>query len=244
MVLEIEKFTQDIIQKIQEQENSKRRELDMDYSPLPGGYTGYGLRTPVVREISKEFYKQLKSSGVTEIDDLLNYCNFFLTKRITELRHMAFDWSYKLKRHFEPRHFDVFESWLKNYVTGWGSTDHLCIQSLGYLLHMYPELVERVKKWTSSNNLWVKRASAVSLIYGLRRGVFLKDAFEIADDLLHDQEMYVQKGYGWMLKEASKLYRAEVFNYVIKHKDTMPRLSLRYAIEKMPEEMRKEAMQS
>ena len=72
--------------------------------------------------------------------------------------------------------------------------------------------------------------------------LWMKDAFEIADTLFHDSEMYVLKGYGWMLKEASNTYREEVFNYVMQKKDTMPRLSLRYAIEKMPEEMRKKAM--
>ena len=45
-----------------------------------------------------------------------------------------------------------------------------------------------------------------------------------------------------MLKEAANNYRDEVFNYVLNKKKTMPRLSLRYAIEKMPEEMRREAM--
>ena len=88
----------------------------------------------------------------------------------------------------------------------------------------------------------MRRASAVTLIYGLRRGEYLNDAFEIANALFYDEEMYVLKGYGWMLKEASNTYREEVFNYVMKRKKTMPRLSLRYAIEKMPEEMRKEAM--
>lgn len=58
----------------------------------------------------------------------------------------------------------------------------------------------------------------------------------MADDL-------VQKGYGWLLKEASKLYPQEVFDYAWKHKDTMPRTSLRYAIEKLPLSLRRQVMQ-
>jgi 3-methyladenine DNA glycosylase AlkD len=54
--------------------------------------------------------------------------------------------------------------------------------------------------------------------------------------------MYVLKGYGWMLKEASNNYQQEIFDYVQKKKKDMPRISLRYAIEKMPQEMRKIAM--
>jgi 3-methyladenine DNA glycosylase AlkD len=102
--------------------------------------------------------------------------------------------------------------------------------------------MKEVKKWTNSPNQWVRRSSAVALIYGLRREQFLEDTFEIADSLFNDQEMYVLKGYGWMLKGASNSYRDEVFNYVMKRKKNMPRVALRYAIEKMPQEMRKEAM--
>ena len=52
----------------------------------------------------------------------------------------------------------------------------------------------------------------------------------------------VQKGYGWMLKAASQAHQKEVFNYVISKKATMPRTSLRYAIEKMPTELKAMAM--
>ncbi len=72
--------------------------------------------------------------------------------------------------------------------------------------------------------------------------MFLDGAFDIANDLFQDSEIYVLKGYGWILKEASNTYQQEVFDWVMKRKDSMPRLSLRYAIEKMPEEMRKKAM--
>jgi 3-methyladenine DNA glycosylase AlkD len=52
----------------------------------------------------------------------------------------------------------------------------------------------------------------------------------------------VQKGYGWMLKVASGIHQKEVFEYVMKNKDRMPRTTLRYAIEKMPKNLKAEAM--
>ena len=57
-----------------------------------------------------------------------------------------------------------------------------------------------------------------------------------------DKDDMVQKGYGWMLKAASKVYQEEVFDYVVQRKATMPRTSLRYAIEKMPAELKAIAM--
>jgi 3-methyladenine DNA glycosylase AlkD len=53
----------------------------------------------------------------------------------------------------------------------------------------------------------------------------------------------VQKGYGWMLKVASQAHQKEVFNYVMRRKSTMPRTSLRYAIEKMPDDLKRRAME-
>jgi 3-methyladenine DNA glycosylase AlkD len=64
----------------------------------------------------------------------------------------------------------------------------------------------------------------------------------IADQLLTDPDDMVQKGYGWMLKACSQAHQKDVFAYVMKHKKEMPRTALRYAIEKMPEELRKRAM--
>jgi 3-methyladenine DNA glycosylase AlkD len=106
----------------------------------------------------------------------------------------------------------------------------------------YPQYVKILKKWAKSKNLWMRRASAVSLIVPGKRGKFLSDIFELADILLLDKEDMVQKGYGWMLKVASQKHEKEVFDYVMKNKKTMPRTALRYAIEKMPKSLKIQAM--
>jgi 3-methyladenine DNA glycosylase AlkD len=108
---------------------------------------------------------------------------------------------------------------------------------------MFPGFMPEFKKWARSDNRWVKRASCVSLILPARRGEFLADVFELADILLLDLDDMVQKGYGWMLKEASRKHTKEVFDYVVKHKKNMPRTALRYAIEKMPVNLKKKAME-
>jgi 3-methyladenine DNA glycosylase AlkD len=89
----------------------------------------------------------------------------------------------------------------------------------------------------------MRRGAAVTLIIPAKKGLFLKDIFEIADILLLDQDDLVQKGYGWMLKVASQARQKEVFDYIMKNKNVMPRTALRYAIEKMPENLKKKAME-
>ena len=88
----------------------------------------------------------------------------------------------------------------------------------------------------------MRRSAAVSLIVPARKGKFLTNIFEIANLLLIDKDDLVQKGYGWLLKTASVPYQQEVFDYVMDRKTVMPRTALRYAIEKMPKVLKKQAM--
>jgi 3-methyladenine DNA glycosylase AlkD len=152
-------------------------------------------------------------------------------------------WSEKLGKKMEPTDFETLERWIKNYVSNWASCDTLCNHTVGDFVTMYPEFLSKLKEFAQSENRWVKRAAAVSLIIPARKGLFLKDIFEIADILLLDSDDLVQKGYGWMLKAASQAHQHEVFEYVMIKKAVMPRTALRYAIEKMPEELKKLAMQ-
>ena len=73
-------------------------------------------------------------------------------------------------------------------------------------------------------------------------GKYLNDVFEVANNLTKDKEDLVQKGYGWMLKVASDSHQKEVFDFIMPHKNLMNRTALRYAIEKMPSNLKKESM--
>lgn len=88
----------------------------------------------------------------------------------------------------------------------------------------------------------MRRAAAVSLVVPAKRGEFLKDALAIADLLLRDEDDMVRKGYGWLLKEASRRHHDEVYAFVLARRTVMPRTALRYAIELMPPDLRAEAM--
>jgi len=105
-----------------------------------------------------------------------------------------------------------------------------------------PKLRKELKEWARSENRWLRRATAVSLIVPVKQGRFLDAAFEIARILLTDSDDLVRKGYGWLLKDVSIRYLSEVFDFVMMHKQVMPRISLRCAIERMPQDLRRLAM--
>lgn len=199
----------------------------------------YGLKSAKVSELAKAYFKTIPGRSKPEVFLL---CEELWKSGFTEEGFIACEWSYSMRKEYEREDFRIFERWVRNYITNWAACDTLCNHTIGTLVEMFPEFLSDLKKWARSENRWVKRASAVSLIVPARKGKFLADIFEIADIMHSDKDDMVQKGYGWMLKAASQAHQKEVFDYVIKRKATMPRTSLRYAIEKMPAELKKLAM--
>jgi 3-methyladenine DNA glycosylase AlkD len=201
--------------------------------------TGLWLSTSVVRAIGRAHYAEVKPLDKAALFDL---CEALLETGDWRLRIIAFAWAYRRRRQYTVSDFARFERWLRRYVDGWGSCDDVCTHAFGALLYQYPALVPQAQAWSQSENRWLRRAAAVVLIYGLRRDAHLNAAFATADLLLTDEDDLVQKGYGWMLKEASKRTPRPVFDYVMAHKEVMPRTALRYAIEKLEPHLRKQAM--
>jgi len=207
----------------------------------------YGVKTPVVRQIARKYFQEIENLEKSKIFDL---CEELLKSGYTEEATIAFQWAFQIKDQYQKQDFKLFEEWLKKYVSNWGKCDDFCTHTFGYFIFKFPEFLPKLNLWArlsarqeKSKNRWLKRASAVILIYPIKQDKkFLNKIFEISDILLLDQDDLVQKGYGWLLKEASNIYQKQVFDFVMQNKNTMPRTALRYAIEKMPASFRKKAM--
>lgn len=200
----------------------------------------YGVKSALVGKIAKDYFKEIKMENKKEIFAL---CEELLKSDYCEEAFIAFEWAYQVRNDYSEDDFFTFERWIEIYVNNWAKCDTLCNHSVGSFIEKFPSYIANLKTWTGSENRWVRRASAVTLILPARKGDFLKDIFEISDRLLKDRDDLVQKGYGWMLKEASKPHQPEIFEYVMKNKKDMPRTALRYAIEKFPKDLRDKAME-
>jgi len=196
-----------------------------------------GLGT--VDKIANNYWKGIKLLDKREIFEL---CEDLFRSDYSERGGYRLVWTPKLTSQFEPADLAVFKRWIDTYINDWAKCDGFCNHTIGNFVAKYPESINEIVNWTASPNRWMKRAAAVSLVLPARKGQFLKEIFTISDRLLTDKDDMVQKGYGWMLKEASKLHQDDVFQYILKHRKEMPRTALRYAIEKMPPEMKAEAM--
>ncbi len=199
----------------------------------------YGVKTATVGKIAEKYWKEVRSRSKEEIFGL---CEDLYRSQVMEEAFVVSDWVPHLEARFEPGDFAVFERWIDTYISNWAMCDGFCNHTMGDFIMVFPEYIDNLKGWTKSGNRWVRRASAVSLIIPAKRGHLLNDALEIASLLLTDEDDMVRKGYGWLLKEASRKHQGEVFAFVMQHKAVMPRTALRYAIELMPPDLRAEAM--
>ncbi|MDD5431853.1 MAG: DNA alkylation repair protein [Candidatus Omnitrophica bacterium] len=200
----------------------------------------YGLKTSFVRKIDKEYFKTVRALGK---DKIFKLCEELWRSGYMEESFIACNWSYYLHNDYEEKDIKIFERWLANYVSNWASCDTLCNHTIGAFVEKYPKFLVNLKNWAKSENRWMRRAAAVTLIVPAKRGKFLNEIFAISDILLRDEDDLVQKGYGWVLKAASQAHEKQVFDYVLKNKSAMPRTALRYAIEKMSKEHKAKAMQ-
>ncbi len=200
----------------------------------------FGVRLPKRRKIAAKFWPQVKTLNKTE---LFNLTDKMFNSGYNELATIASSWIWRRREKFKAKDFNLFAGWIARYFDNWAKIDDFCTHSLGYLVNQYPNLTKELLKWTDSNNRWVKRAAAVTLIHPFgKEKKYLAQILKTAEALLTDTDDMVQKGYGWMLKEASNHNQKEVFEFVMKHKDKMPRTALRYAIEKMPKTLKQKAM--
>lgn len=199
----------------------------------------YGVKSAIVGNISIQAFKLIKDLPKSEIFAL---CEKLWKSGMMEESFIACNWSHAVRKQYQPEDFATFEAWVNTYINNWASCDTFCNHTIGSFLTQFPDFAAKMKDWSNSENRWVRRASAVSFIVPARKGLFKQEIFEIADNLLLDPDDMVQKGYGWMLKSLADAYEDEVYNYILDHRLNMPRTALRYAIEKMPEEKRREAM--
>lgn len=136
------------------------------------------------------------------------------------------------------REFALFDSWLDR-VSSWADHDALVHNLIAPLIMLKPDRCRLVFRWAKSPNRWRRRAACVALIRSAREQNFFPDIVRLSNQLLHDEDDMVQKGLGWLLRETVKADRKRALPYLMKIRQSSPRLVLRTACETLPMRRRK-----
>ena len=196
--------------------------------------------TPVYRALSLKYYQKVKHLSLNEVLEISAY---LLDSGVWVQKLIGFDFAYRKRKEYTKETFEVFEDWVKKYIKDWYDCDDFTTHALGYLIDMYPSLSYRLKNWVNHPNFAVRRAAATSLLIPIKkRNHQIINPFEISDLLLHDEHYLVQKGFGWMLKVYASYEEDLVVDYLIDKHQVMTRLAFRYAIEKMPKDVKNRLM--
>lgn len=189
----------------------------------------YGLTMTQSRELAKKYYPRVKD----DLDAAMNLAETLLKSGNLTLAGVGLEILDRFRRRLGPQHMNTFDRWV-DHLNNWATTDNLATHMIALVIAEDPSQVDRLMAWTSSPNRWRRRAAAVSLVPPARKGLLLEEAMSLSDRLMEDEDDMVQKGVGWLLKEASKNHPEEVRGYLLRWRVRAPALVLRIASEKLP----------
>jgi 3-methyladenine DNA glycosylase AlkD len=193
------------------------------------GYDAYGITFPLmeqkVRSVMTEISPDLKT--VLETSRLL------LKGTKYEETSFALMMVKELKKEFKPENFDEIGRWFSMGINNWAHTDALCSEILSVFLLKKIVDYKDMADWRKSANKFQRRAVPVALIKLLKERDDYREFFAFIEPLMMDPAREVHQGAGWFLREAWKKQPSQTEEFLLKWKDTAPRLIFQYATEKM-----------
>jgi|SRR5215831_8093117 len=190
-----------------------------------GWYTSALRRA--IRQCRREILRQHDFQFLTEV------ANQLFSGKILEEKIAGVFLLEGLDARFGDREFRMFESWLDR-VSSWADHDGLVHGLISPMVAAKPARTRAVFRWAKSKNRWHRRAACVAMIRGARAKMLFAEIVRLSDSLLADKDDMVQKGLGWLLREAAKFDARKTVPYLMKIRDRAPRLVLRTACETLP----------
>jgi len=212
----------------------KKKVLQSFFKTGPGEYAEgdifLGVTVPKSRSISLK-YKGLSLPNTKQL----------LSSKIHEERLVAIlILVHQFEKGDEKTKKGVFNFYLKHtkQVNNWDLVDLSADKIVGAYLYQAKQETSLLLKLARSKNLWERRIAILSTFHFTKQGR-PKETLKVAKILLNDKHDLIHKAVGWMLREVGKrCSQAEEEKFLKKHLKKIPRTTLRYAIERFPEEKR------
>jgi 3-methyladenine DNA glycosylase AlkD len=188
----------------------------------------WGVRSVDLKPIEQMVYRELKWMTVAERN---KYCDKLWRRGKLEEGALVCHVYRRFASQCGTCEFKLFERWIDRYVNNWAHCDGVSSWLVAACIANEPVLKAQLFGWTKSRNRWKRRAASVSLLQEAKMGRSSEEIFRIAGDLAHDNDVMVQKGVGWLLKEAYIKRPEAVVEFLAETQP--PRLVVRFASEKM-----------
>lgn len=186
-----------------------------------------GVTVPVIRSLSRK-YIELNYSDIKKLLE-----NKYHEIRLCALIILTYKFEKYQKEKNENELKYIYNFYLENtkYINNWDLVDLSCYKIIGeYLLNKDRSILGEL---SVSNNLWERRISIISTFAFIKNNEY-KDTTKICETLLNDKQELIHKATGWMLREMGKRINKELLiNFLNKYYKKMPRIMLRYSIERL-----------
>ena len=138
----------------------------------------------------------------------------------------------------ESRLRELYDLYIRRHdrINDWDLVDLAAYYVVGKYLADKPRKI--LYKLARSKNMWERRSAILATAHFIMKMKEVDDTFKIAELLLNDDEDLVHKAVGWMLRTAGDKDRPRLLEFLDKHAATMPRVMLRYSIEKLSKKER------
>ena len=190
-----------------------------------------GVAVPEQRSVAKEFYNKI---SLGELGELLP--SKIHEHRLTALLILVHQFE-KTKDKIKQKEIIDFYLNRTQHINNWDLVDTSCYKILGRYCFENQDS-KLLDKLSESENMWEKRMAIVATMHHIKKGKFeLTKAFALKN-LKHPHDL-MHKANGWLLREMGNKNETELLDFLNMHYKEMPRTCLRYAIEKLEEEVRK-----
>ncbi|WHT22288.1 DNA alkylation repair protein [Crossiella sp. CA-258035] len=138
----------------------------------------------------------------------------------------------------EDRRRELYELYLRRLdrINNWDLVDMAAPYVVGGYLHRRDRAP--LYELAASPNLWARRTAVLATAYFVRADEF-DDTLALAEILVRDKEDLLHKAVGWWLREVGNRDQGRLLAFLDRHAAAMPRVMLRYAIERLPEDRRR-----
>ena len=191
-----------------------------------------GVTVPDQRSIAKEFYNKI---SLEELSELLS--SKIHEHRLTALLMLVYKFE-KIKDKIQQK--EIIDFYLKHtkHINNWDLVDTSCYKILGrYCFENQDSKI--LEKLSDSGDMWEKRMAIVGTMFHIKKREFELTKTFALKNLKHPHDL-MHKANGWLLREMGKMNETELLNFLDLHYKEMPRTCLRYAIEKLDEELRQD----
>ena len=147
------------------------------------------------------------------------------------------DWKARNKNTPPKEREAVYKAYIDNhhYIDDWGMVDRAAPYVVGG--YLFDKDRSPLYDLAKSKHAMERRTAIVSTYFFIRKDE-IEDTFNIAELLVNDSNEYVNKAVGSWIREAGKRNEQRLKTFLNLHAATMPRITLRYAIEKLDKEER------